>query len=181
MATARLGAQGQEPGDLFAADRSRISADAGLIAAPVPAGGNIAIEAEILPPLRYEKGKGLIVESKNDPSEFPIPFAVSGVKPKPGEEPRAARTVTANPAAPRAKIPPPASYDGTRGQQAPSTAKGANPASDAAKTAVPTATSGNPSDSSEDASAKNKTRKPLKFDPSILQRALQLRNQNRTD
>jgi hypothetical protein len=179
IAAARMGAQGQEAGDLFAADRSRISVDAGLPS--VPAGGKIAIEAEVLPPLRYEKGKGLTVESKNDPSEFPIPFAVSGVKPKPGEKPPAARNAAWTPAAPGTKTTTPASNDAPGGQKASSVANEAGPAAEAAKTSIAAGTGNDPDDSSEEASAKKKNRKPLKLDPTILQRALQMRNQNRKD
>ena len=91
-------------------------------------------------------------EGDGGPDEFPIPFAISGKKPK----------LAAVPAVPPPVVKPTA----PRGPSI--LPKGQETTADPDEMADPA-----------DPAAKKKPRKPLKLDPSILERALQLRNQNR--
>jgi hypothetical protein len=157
----------------FAVDRTRIGTGAapGISAASPPTNPpNLAVEPAVLPPTRFEPGKGLQVEAEVDPSEFPLPFAVSGVRP-PIAAPASATPQEAK-QRPAGSLPAdraPASPPGTKvgDPKAPSVPRG------------PSSASSDPASATETAAATEKPRKPLKLDPTLLQRALQLRNQNR--
>jgi hypothetical protein len=149
-----MAVSGQDTGESFAADRTRISRDPGTgILPPLPQTGGMPIDAGISRPVRGEAGGNARPESDGGPDEFPIPFAISGKKPKLASGPAAARPQDVKPTAPRipANLP-----------KLPETTADADEMADPA-----------------DQAAKKKPRKPLKLDPSILERALQQRNQNR--
>jgi len=157
---ARLAGPGLVTGEAFASDRNRISrepqAASGL--SPEATGGGPSLEATVLPPMRFQPGKGLQPDDAADPNEFPIPFAISGAKPKEGATGQPAKTSdgkTLSPEAPR-----------TRDGQG-------------ATNATTASTSGK--DPADGETTKKSPRKPLKLDPGILQRALQLRNQGRSE
>jgi hypothetical protein len=151
-ATARMAATGQETGEAFAADRTRISRDPGILP-PLPQTGGIPPGAGVSRPLRGETARSVRPESDGGPDEFPIPFAISGKKPKLASGPDAVRPQDVKPIAPRKPSILP---------------KGPETTADPDEMADPA-----------DPAAKQKPRKPLKLDPSILEKALQLRNQNR--
>jgi hypothetical protein len=166
VATAHASGAGQDPGETFATHRSRISRDAGEAPASLPgATGELPLDVTVMPPIRYVQGKGLAVEGPTDPNEFPVPFTVSGKRPqipdpvKPGTPGGAAARVGPETSSPA--LPPSKGQAGTL----PPLPSGDDSASLAAKE---TTGDGTPRKSSR-----------LKIDPSILQRALQLKNQNR--
>jgi hypothetical protein len=143
------------PTDGFAVDRARINGSAGnagavnvepMYGGPIVGGPYQPPPDTVIPPTRYTPGKGFTDASHDDPAEFPVPFAVSGVKPN--LPPTAGQPAAPAPApAPAAAVKPPA----------------AQPAEAAEGDDEPTA-------------AAKKPAKPLKLDPALLQRALQLKN-----
>jgi hypothetical protein len=141
----------QETGEAFAADRTRISRDRGILP-PLPQASGFPLDAGVSRPARDEAGRNMRPEAEGGPDEFPIPFAISGKKPK----------LASGPAVPPPVVKPPA----PRGP------------SILPKSGEPTADPDGMADLADPA-AKKKPRKPLKLDPAILERALQLRNQNR--
>lgn len=149
QAPARMAVSPQEPGEAFAADRTRISRDPGSLP-PLPQTGGIPLDARVSRSVRGEAAIKPRPESDGGPDEFPIPFAISGKKPKLATGSSTIPPPVVKPTAPRTPPMPP------NGQE----------------TSVD-------SDETADPSAKKKPRKPLKLDPSILEKALQQRNQNR--
>lgn len=129
------------PAEGFAVDRVRIN-QGSVNVEPVAGGPTVGSPfqmpaPEVIPPTRYVPGQGFVADAADDPGEFPIPFAVSGVKPKlPAAQGEPAAPVARPPADPAAAVEP--------GDEAPAAAK--------------------------------KPAKPLKLDPALLQRALQLKN-----
>jgi len=147
--------------ELFAADRDRISRSA-VDVAPMT-GPKVGAPAQAVtqnfPAARYTPGKGWANDEGPGATDAPIPFAVSGVMPNlppPAGAPGAAAGGRAAPEA-RTMIPPPNTI--AQPQAIDDEEEGLPP--------IP-----------EEASAK-KPSKPLKIDPEILQRALQLKNGNR--
>lgn len=118
------------------------------------------VERKMLPPLRAVAGqRGLVPDTNTDPDEFPVPFAVGGGRPRSGVGPQSPQAPN-QPAALPALPPLPASTAGSAEEAA--AALGDPP----------------PAEPPSGAAAK-KPRKPIKLDPKILEKALQLRNQNR--
>jgi hypothetical protein len=153
-APARMAVPAQDAGEAFAADRTRISRDPGIgILPPLPQEGGIPPGAGVLPAGRGEAGRSMRAESDSGPDEFPIPFAISGKKPKLATVPAPVPPPVVRPAAPRI---------------GPVLPKDKETTADPDEMADP-----------DDQAAKKKPRKPLKLDPSVLEKALQLRNQNR--
>ena len=110
-----------------------------------------------------------------DPNEFPLPFAVSGVKPKMGTEPPTTQTPATNFVKPRD------SADTHHGERAPAATAASTPVrkkSDSSQMNNTAAKAeGDPKSSTSDASdpadtepERKKSRKPIKIDPAILQR-----------
>ncbi len=150
QASARMAVAPQETGEAFAADRTRISRDPGNLP-PLPQTSGLPLDAGVS---RAEAGRNVGPESDGGPDEFPIPFAISGKKPKLASGAAGVPPPVVKPTAPRGPsvvLP-----------------KGTKTADDPDEMADPA-----------DPAAKKKPRKPLKLDPSILEKALQLRNQNR--
>ena len=123
----------------------------------------------------------MIPDSSVDPNEFPLPFAVSGTKPKIGTKGPLTQT-------PETKAVKPGGSTGTDPAGGGRTAAAVS--APARKKAEPShSTDGShrdpasiPNDANDPAEtdpAKKKPRKPLSLDPAILQPALQLRNQGR--
>ena len=119
---------------------------------PLPQGSDIPLDSGVSRPARAEAGRSVRPEGDAGPDEFPIPFAISGKKPKLASGP-AVQPPVVKPSAPRGPSSLPKSQETTADPD-----EMADPA---------------------DPAAKKKARKPLKLDPSILERALQQRNQNR--
>ena len=118
-----------------------------------PRTSGLPLDAASRRPSRYEPGRSARPEGDGGPDEFPVPFAISGKKPK------LANRADTDPAAGRKPTAP-------RGPSI--LPKGQETTADPDEMADPA-----------DPAAKKKPRKPLKLDPSILERALQQRNQNR--
>jgi hypothetical protein len=159
----RRGAMGGSSGkeEVFAVDRNRSRA------AQPPSGAGAMTAAPTAPNPRYapEARGPLISQDPSDPQEFPIPFAISGVKPK-LPPPKSAT----NGSAKRPSIPPPSKAH-TAGMK---TKAAAVPDEDA------------DDDDDVDDLPKPATKKaakaaakPLTIDPKVLERALQIRNANR--
>lgn len=155
----------------FAVDRSRISRSA-VEVAPMSGGPPIGqpMEATVqnFPAARYTPGKGWTNDAGPGATDAPLPFAISGVKPNlppPAVDPRVAAAAAAArapvPPMPRTTIPPP----NTIPQPQPQPLAEGDDGDDL------------PPISEEPAAKKPAT--PLKLDPEILQRALQLKNGNR--
>jgi hypothetical protein len=149
----------------FASQRSRVAPPpdtSAMKTKPFPTG---PVTVKELPPVRVIPGQGIVPDDAADPNEFPAPFAVSGQRP-PNQ-----------PAPKRPAHPPTIKHTETA-------KKGSQPdaASEAASTSATETDTPDPIDvkdpSATDPPVK-KPRKPLTLDPAILQRALQLRNQNR--
>jgi len=151
----------------------------GIAARPFVTG---PVTNKILPPARVVPGKGVIPDSSVDPNEFPLPFAVSGTKPKTGTKGPLTQT-------PETKAVKPGGSTGTDpaggGRAAAAVSaparKKAEPSlsTDTAAAVDPASSPNDANDPAETDPAKKKPRKPLTLDPAILQRALQLRNQGR--
>jgi hypothetical protein len=161
--------------EAFAGDRNQIGREradgdeqppAGRYARSEPAAG-MAAETRIPPPTRLVPvgGFGAEISNSGDPKEFPLPFAVTGVKPNLG------------PATNGPKPPTPSSRPANGASTSPPAA-----AADPAKPNVPGAaasTSGEQSKGKDGAGAAKSTNKPLTIDPKLLERALLNRNQGR--
>ena len=159
VAAARMASPGQDGGEAFATQRSRISREASQSSGSLPAPtGELPLDVTVIPPVRFEPGKGAAVEGRTDPDEFPVPFAISGKKPKLANSSEADRRPDR-----KAKSPSPAPRD--RAGSLPPLPSGDDPAS------------ADPKDSPGGGVATKPSK--LKLDPAILQRALQLKNQNR--
>ncbi len=145
--------------ETFAADRDQIGRgyqDGDLVA---PSGrsprsefaAGMAAETRIPPPSRYVPGGPVSTGAKTaEPEEFPLPFAVTGVKPNLAPETGASKQTAKPTATPKPDSP----------------GAGSNPSADQA-----TGKNGS-------GTAKTTT-KPLTLDPKILERALQNRNAGR--
>ena len=96
----------QEPGEAFAADRTRISRDPGSLP-PLPQTGGIPLDASISRSVRGEAALNPRPESDGGPDEFPIPFAISGKKPKLATGSSTIPPPVVKPTAPRTPPTPP--------------------------------------------------------------------------
>jgi len=173
---------GGDPGESFATQRGPIADEPEQLGSATRPFVTGPVTNKNLPPMRVVPGKGVIPDTSVDPSEFPLPFAVSGAKPNVGPK----RPLTQ---APETKVSKPAgsvetdSAGGGRvapADSSPARKKGETVRSTETKAAADPASS--PTDANDPAEtdpAKKKPRKPPKLDPDILQRALQLRNQGR--
>jgi hypothetical protein len=150
-----------ERAETFAIDRDQIGRDrpdqnapalSGRAARPELAAG-MAAETRIPPPSRFVRGGAPVAQGSNPavPDEFPLPFAITGVKPN---------LAPADPASKPAATGP----DGSP----------AKPASPAAPDP-----SGEPAKAKDGSGAPKKPSKPLTIDPKLLERALQNRNAGR--
>lgn len=148
----------------FAADRSRITQSA-VDVAPMT-GPTVGARPEVIsqnfPAARYTPGKGWANDEGPGATDAPLPFAVSGVKPNlplPSNAPGAVAGPTETAPAPQTRtvIPPPNTIP--QPQAVGDHEDGLPPIP--AETSAP------------------KPSKPLKIDPDILQRALQLKNDHR--
>ena len=116
-----------------------------------------------LPPMRYAPGQGFVDDSNADPAQYPIPFAVSGVRPNlPPLDGQPAADV-ARPKTAKAAAPAPPNIEGL-------------PAGALADQAAAAAIEAG---EDEPVATVKKPAKKLKIDPALLQRALQLRNGQR--
>jgi len=173
---------GGEPGESFASQRGRIAdepEELGSATRPFVTG---PVTNKTLPPVRVVPGKGVIPDTSVDPNEFPLPFAVSGTKPKIGTKPPLPQTPETNAVKPGgAAGTDPAGGGRAAAEVSASARKKAEPSRSSETEAAgdPTSGSNGAHDPAETDPAKKKPRKPPKLDPDILQRALQLRNQGR--
>jgi len=131
-----------------------------------------SIDTKTLPPMRAVPGQGIVPENMANPNEFPVPFAVGGAKPNLGEIEK--------------KIPLPKKFPGAVSPPGTKPADGTNAGSQVTgqqgTKAPATAAADGPDADFDDADApvtKKKPRKPLTLDPTLLQKALQIKNQNR--
>jgi hypothetical protein len=183
QAKARPASPDREPGESFASQRRRIVPETVQVGAATRPFVTGPVDTKTLPPARAVPGKGVVAETSVDPNEFPIPFAVSGVKPdvatKPRQVPRQPETKAVNHGGSAASEPAAGTLPATSAS-APSQ-KTADPSRSTAAEGAADRASGSTdaSDPAETDPAKKKPRKPLSLDPAILQRALQLRNQGR--
>jgi hypothetical protein len=159
---AKLSAPEAAPREVFASARGRATPDVESSVAAPQRFSTGPVETKVLPPVRFDPAKGMVPETKLDPDEFPLPFAVGGSKPK------------------TSAIPPPRTMIPSGSKVLPS-----KPASSLA--AEGPGTKASAEDRSDDQTAESAAaatekprKKPLKLDPTILQRALQLKNQNRS-
>jgi hypothetical protein len=165
-----------DAGDRFASARDRIQGDHADLGGEALRFSTGPVETKVIPPARFEPGKGMVPDTSSDPDEFPLPFATSGKKPNSkaisGSAP-APGGLKAGPAA--ASAPGSAQSDpGVR----PATGQAVSPLTQPEEPATADPAEGSSPAPSADSGTK-KTRKPLKLDPSLLQRALQLKNQGR--
>jgi hypothetical protein len=160
---ASMTAERADSGEAFASHRG------GTVSASVPAGPPVKpfvtgpVEYKSLPPVRAIPGQhGMVPDPNADPDEFPLPFAAGGGKPMGTAGPKTPRVPrqASTPALP----PLPSEASGATRDLPGATAFG--PAAGSARTSTPD-------------SATNQPTKPIKLDPKILQRALQLKNQYR--
>lgn len=160
-----------EGGESFASARGRVQAEQGDQPPEAVRFTTGPVETKVIPPARFEPGKGMVPDSATDPDEFPLPFATGGKKPAPKPAAAGAATATAK-AAPAAASPAGAvpTDPGVLPAAAPADAK---PVAATAEDAEAPAPAAEPKD------AAKKPRKPVKLDPSLLQKALQLKNQGR--
>ena len=182
QAKSHPGSPGAEPGESFASQRDRIVQDTeqtGSAARPFVTG---PVTNKTLPPTRVVPGKGVIPDTSVEPNEFPLPFAVSGAKPKIGTK----GPLTQMPETKVVKPGDSAATDPAGGVRAAAAVsaparKKAEPShsTETEAAADPASSPNDANDPAETDPAKKKPRKPLTLDPAILQRALQLRNQDR--
>lgn len=160
----------------FAVDRSRISRSAVDVAPTFggpPVGRPQEMSVQNFPAARYTPGKGWTKDAGPGATDAPLPFAISGVKPNlppPAVDPRVVdpRVAAAAGLAPNPKttIPPPNTIAQPQPQAPPQPIAEDDDVVDDLPP-IP-----------EEAAAKSSST-PLKLDPNILQRALQLKNGNR--
>jgi hypothetical protein len=142
--------------EVFAVDRNRTStARSNKVAG---AGADATMRA----PSGY--GGGAVSQVPDEPQEFPIPFAISGVKP--------------NPALPKKAAPAPAKQVAadarSKGSATITPAKSGVSSDDEDRDDLP-----DPPKRTTKAGAAKKPAKPVTLDPKLLERALQNRNANR--
>jgi hypothetical protein len=156
--------QSADDDNAFASQRSRVVSppdSSAMKTKPFPTG---PVTVREIPPVRVIPGQGVVPDSSADPDEFPAPFAISGHGPRNRPEPK---RPTPAPITKQVETAKKASQ-----ADAASEASSARPASDVTDTSdAKDAIAADP--------AATKPQKPLRLDPAILQRALQLRNQNR--
>jgi hypothetical protein len=142
----------------FAVERNRTGQDLPIQGTPALSGqgaraeqaAGMAARPRIPPPSQILRGSGPAAAGPNpaDPQEFPLPFAITGVKPN---------------------LPP-----ASAASKPAATGPGGSLASSATSGAIPTAPE-QPKQKDGSGTAK-KTNKPLILDPKLLERALQTRN-----
>ncbi|WP_165229955.1 hypothetical protein [Aquisphaera insulae] len=162
---------GDAQGEGFASQRGRISTGPGSISTPLNkpfVTGPVVTKS--LPPLRAVPGRGMVLDNENDPKEFPVPFAMGGAPPSAATRPDGqAAAVPSRSAAAKPSASSPV--------KAPSTAAAVDEDATAAPTRAPK--EGEGEDAEAPPATKKKPKAPVKLDPSLLQKALQMRNQNR--
>lgn len=150
----------------FAVSRTRISkgtVDVEPVAGGAVVGGPLQTTTKVIPPMRYSPGTGWADDAAADPNEFPVPFAVSGVKPNLP----AASAASAIPKPKRLPIAKPAAAN----------APGLPPLPSADQAAA--ALEAGEDDEPTPPPAAKKPAPKLKLDPALLERALQLKNNRR--
>jgi hypothetical protein len=168
--------------ETFAADRNRPRSDpsdldAATGALPsngmrVPLPADMSQQSKIPPPSRVYSKRGSTpeIETNDDPQEFPLPFVITGAKPKiatPGSKSKTTATTTPVGSTGAATSTPPGSTTAASGRSA--------------KPGLP-ANTATPSDKTKDRSDPGSTKKaskPLVIDPTLLEKALKSRNVNR--
>jgi hypothetical protein len=175
-------AEGRQPRservETFAADRNQVGRDlpdrdeppfSGRAArSELPAG--MAAERKIPAPSRFMPGRAPIPAgaASADPEEFPLPFAITGVRPKLGPPDAGSKPGT------KSGVPPTSNSASSRAPAPAASSSG--PAKSASPGAVSTA-SGEQTKGKDGTGAAKSTSKPLTIDPKLLERALQSRNQ----
>jgi len=157
--------QGADEANAFASQRSRVVSPPNASAMktkPFPTG---PVTVKELPPVRVILGQGVVPDSSADPNEFPTPFAISGQGPQ--NRPEVKRPV-----------PPPITKRVETGKKAIKPDSVSEPSS-ASAVVLDTTDMIDAKDPAATGLAVKEQRKPLTLDPTILQRALQIKNQNR--
>ena len=152
----------------FAVGRTRISRQA-VEVAPV-AGMRVGQPFQpppptVIPPVRYTPDQGFVDDSESDPNQYPVPFAVSGKMPN-------LPPLDGQPAAPAAPVarPNPAAARAAAPAAAATVGVSAVPSADQLAAAIEAG------EDDEPVATVKKPAKKLKIDPTLLQRALQMRN-----
>jgi hypothetical protein len=165
----------------FASQRGRISNDSENVAATRRFVTG-PVENKTLPPMRAVPGhREPVPETAVDPNDFPVPFAVGGGRPKAessSQNPRSRGRSVADAARspenkPAGGVPSAAPAKATSGA---GTVVTATSEADVEAAVDPESDQGRAKASD---ATKKKPKKTLNLDPTLLQRALQLRNQNR--
>ena len=171
---------GVEPGESFASQRGGIAENTEQVGSATGPFVTGPVTNKTLPPMRVVPGKGVVLDTSVDPNEFPLPFAVSGTKPKIGTKPTLTQSPESKAVKPDGSAGPDSASGGRAAAAAPARKKmEPSRATDRAAGADPASSSNDASNPDESDPAKKKPRKLPKLDPDILQRALQLRNQGR--
>jgi hypothetical protein len=183
-ARAERGGSRTEPGETFAAERDSVGQerpDRGAPALPAvrgraPLSAGMPAETKIPPPSPSAAGRGgSMPMSRNpaDPEEFPLPFAITGVRPN-------LPTSDARPkAGSKASSPKPAADASSKAQ---ALAGATTAAAGGPVKPVPPTDADKSADQAtgKDGSGAPKKTKPLTLDPKLLERALQSRNAGRS-
>ena len=112
-----------EAEESFASQRGRISSGSETVGVTRRFATG-PVETKTLPPMRAVPGQGMVPETATDPDEFPVPFAVGGVKPKLGPggskipPPVKPQRTTTPEQAQKAAVPPPQASDDRPGRLA---------------------------------------------------------------
>jgi hypothetical protein len=160
---ARLGAPDLGAGEAFASERGRSLPQVESNVAATQRFNTGPVETKVVPPVRFDPARGMVPDTKADPDEFPLPLAAGGTPSR------------------KSKIPPPVDAAAAlknaasgKAQKAPSGSSPRKPTVDQDEEVE----AGSGPDSA--AATATKPKKPaLKLDPALLQKALQLKNQNR--
>ncbi|MFO0891858.1 MAG: hypothetical protein U0790_22315 [Isosphaeraceae bacterium] len=161
-----------DDGDRFASARGRARGDQDGPPTPTQRFVTGPVETKVLPPARYEPGKGLVPDTSNDPDEFPLPLATGGKGPRASGAAQAGSSPAIPPASKTGQTDP-----GIRPASLPEIPP--LPETDGAEAKAPATVPADDPSTAPAAADKKKPRKPLKIDPSLLQKALQLKNQGR--
>jgi hypothetical protein len=151
-----------ETDEVFAADRNRSSSSR--------LEQGMSSPSKIPAPRPFPAPRAGGAAAGQEPDEFPIPFAISGVRPNLGPPRKVADKPAKQPST--AASPKAPAKSGAAGATGP--ARQTNPSDDPDDDDLP-----DPAQEKGETAAAKKSAKPLSIDPSLLEKALQYRNANR--